>query len=404
MKNKILCSLVLGFFLIQPAFMVWGGNFSYSVPIQNTGSKKYKGVQLSSKIINLANPYHSDLLLVNQKNEMVPYFINRFKEDSTQVVKYYELKQINSFVKDPYFFYDFTVDNPPKGDIQANSIEVTTRNENFVKKVSVLGSYDNTNWEKVQSGIIYQVDRSQKLNISFSGMKKYTNYRFQIDGLQERIDFTTVQLVFNQEIQKKEQFLETFTPSFTAMNAGKETMILIHGLKNITLFDLTIETADMFKRDFRFSGANVNKTLYQLIFKSNQYKDLTIPLPSYQEQGEDGVLIISNGDDKPIQITKITLRRLVEELVFDGSTATSFELKFGNPSITQPPTYDVASYKENVILEGYDLLKVGEINEIPASKPPVAPKPKDYKWLFNIIIVAVAILLGFVLLIRVKKE
>jgi hypothetical protein len=158
----------------------------------------------------------------------------------------------------------------------------------------------------------------------------------------------------------------------------------------------------MFKRDVTYSGSNDFKTLYQLNFKNSQYKDLTIPLDGYQEQKEDGELTISNGDDKPIQIKKIVIRRLVEELVFDGSKATSFILKFGNPSITEPPSYDVASYKENIILEGYDLLKIGEIKAEPLPPPP--PKPKETKWLFNIIIVVVAILIGFILLMRIKKE
>jgi hypothetical protein len=102
------------------------------------------------------------------------------------------MKQINSFLKDPDFFYDYKIDNLPKGDIQANSIEVTTRNVNFVKKVTLFGSYDNINWANIQSGILYQVDRNQKLNFTFSGIKKFTHYRFQIVVFTERIDFTTL--------------------------------------------------------------------------------------------------------------------------------------------------------------------------------------------------------------------
>jgi hypothetical protein len=402
MKKKILISVVVGIFAFYSLGFVLGGSFTSSVIIQNSGTKKYKGIRLTPKIINMANSFHSDLLLLNQKNEMVPYFINRFKEDNSQVINYYEMKQINSFLKDPDFFYDYKIDNLPKGDIQANSIEVTTRNVNFVKKVTLFGSYDNINWANIQSGILYQVDRNQKLNFTFSGIKKFTHYRFQIEGLTERIDFTTVKLVFNQEIQKEERFIEEFIPTFTVTNDGKDTLVRIHGLKNLTLYDLSIETDDMFKRDVTYSGSNDFKTLYQLNFKNSQYKDLTIPLDGYQEQKEDGELTISNGDDKPIQIKKIVIRRLVEELVFDGSKATSFILKFGNPSITEPPSYDVASYKENIILEGYDLLKIGEIKAEPLPPPP--PKPKETKWLFNIIIVVVAILIGFILLMRIKKE
>jgi hypothetical protein len=400
MKKKIIFSFLVCFLVFQTTGLVWGGNFSSSVIIQNKGIKKYKGIRLTPEILNTANSYHSDLLLLNQKSEMVPYFINRYREDTTKVTQFYDMKLIHSFVNDPDFYFDYLVVNPPKGDMQATSIEVTTENQNFVKNVSVLGSYDNKNWENVQSDLFYQVEGNQKLSLHFDGIKKFTYYRFQMGGLSERISFSSVKLVYNQELQSKEYFLETITPRFTVTTEGKLTKVVVDDIKNLTLYDIRIETDDMFKRSVSFAG--YSKILYHLAFKNSQYKDLTIPMNGYQEINDLGLVTILNQDDKPIQIKKIVIRRYVEELVFDGSKADSFILKFGNPAIKEPPRYDVASYKENIIQEGYDLLPVGEIKTEPPPPPP--PKPKNYQWLFNTIIVFVAILMGFILLIRVKKE
>lgn len=400
MKKKIIYSFLICFLVFQTTGLVWGGSFSSSVTVQNRGTKKYKGIRLTPEILKIANSYHSDLLLMNQKNEMVPYFINRFREDKTQVSKSYELKLINSFVKEPDFFLDYALVDPIKGDMQATSIELSTPNNNFVKNVSILGSHDNINWELVQNDMIYQVEGNQKLDLHFDGIKKFTHYRFQMGGLTERISFSSVKLVFNQEMQSKEYFLDTITPRFTVTTEDKFTKIVIDDIKNLTLHDITIETDDMFKRSVSYAG--YSKILYHLAFKNSQYKDLTIPMNGYQEINDYGLVTILNQDDKPIQIKKIVIRRYVEELVFDGSKANSFILKFGNPAITKPPTYDVASYKENIIQEGYDLLSVGELKTEPPPPPP--PKPKNYQWLFNTIIVFVAILIGFILLVRVKKE
>ena len=400
MKKKIIYSFLICFLVFQTTGLVWGGSFSSSVTVQNRGTKKYKGIRLTPEILKIANSYHSDLLLLNQKNEMVPYFINRFREDKAQVSKSYGLKLINSFVKEPDFFLDYALLDPIKGDMQATSIELSTANNNFVKNVSILGSHDNKNWELVQNDMIYQVEGNQKLDLHFEGIKKFTHYRFQMGGLTERISFSSVKLVYNQELQSKEYFLDTITPRFTVTTEDKLTKIVIDDIKNLTLYDITIETDDMFKRSVSFAG--YSKILYHLAFKNSQYKDLTIPMNGYQEINDFGLVTILNQDDKPIQINKIVIRRYVEELVFDGSKADSFILKFGNPAITEPPTYDVASYKENIIQEGYDLLSVGELKTEPPPPPP--PKPKNYQWLFNTIIVFVAILIGFILLVRVKKE
>lgn len=404
MIKKILISFIVGFLFFQSIAVVNAENYSSSVTIQNRGAKKYKGIRLDSKIANKSNHDLSDLLLVNQKNEIVPYFLNGYAEDSSRITKSYEMKLINSFVKEPNFFYDYTLINPIKGDMQATSIEVTTPDKNFVKNVTLLGSYDNLNWEMVQNDIFYSVEGNQKLNINLNGIKKFTHYRFQIAGLLDRISFNSVILIFNQDLQRKEYFLETLTPQFIVITENRFTKVTINSLRNLDLYDLTIETNDMFKRKVSFDNQQT-KILYNLVFKNNKYMDLAIPLEFYKVLNDTAELLIENNDDKPIQINKILIRRFVNELVFDGSNTASFILKFGNPSINNPPSYDIVSYKESIIQEGYDLLSIGDIKAEPTPiPPPPPPKPKNYQWLFNLIIIVVAILLGFILLVRVKKE
>lgn len=278
MKKKIWTSFTLSFLLFFLTGTVWSNPFSSSVTIQNQGTLKYKAVRLNAKIINIANPDLSDLLLLNPKKETVPYFIH------------------------------------PSG-----------------------------------------VDKN---------------------------------------------LLESLLPAFVLHNEEKLTRISLHGLKNCKLYDIQIETNDMFKRTCSFGGRE--KVLYQLKFQTNQTQDLTIPLDGMIVTGDAEELIINNNDDQPIQVTRITVRRYVDSLIFDGSNADYFVLKFGNPMIMQPPRYDISSYRDSIIREGFDILAVGDIIQEPLSLPP--PKPKKIQWLFNTILGLIIILIGFVLLTRIKKS
>ncbi|MDR1061015.1 MAG: hypothetical protein LBL83_07375, partial [Clostridiales bacterium] len=84
------------------------------------------------------------------------------------------------------------------------------------------------------------------------------------------------------------------------------------------------------------------------------------------------------------------------------NTGLPVTLYFGNGAISAPPRYDIASYKEHVLAEGYGKAGIGEISERPAklSKESGAP---DYTALFNATIIAAAVLLAALLLMRLKN-
>jgi len=402
MKKKIWISILSLLFVLLSVNSAYGEGYLNSAVIQNSGSKRYKAIRLSSAIVSATKQNFADLLLSNERNEPVPYFINSYYESESKIEKSYDMKLIHSFVKDPDFYYDYTLINPIQGDLQATSIEFTTSQSNFVKSVVLLGSFDNLNWEKFQTGILYSVDNNTNLIIDFGKTVKYTHYRVQINNPAERIEFQSVTLRFNQELQKQVPFIETMEPTFTTTEENKNTTIKINGMKHIRIFDITIETEDMFKRNVEYIGYYQAKELYNLQFNNTRYQDLSIPLEGFLENNEFGIIKIENLDNKPIKINKIIVRRYVDELVFDGSDSNSFLLQFNNPAITQPLRYDISSYKESIIQEGYELLKIGEIKIAPPPSP--TPEPKNYRWLFNIILIVVAILLGALLIIRIAKK
>jgi len=111
MIKRIVISLVL--FILLFVSNAYAVDFSYSARIENGGSKKYKAIRITPKIYNNINANMADLVLYDENNEPVPYFINSFKEIKTETQKSYAMKLVNSFVKDEYYYLDYAWKNFP---------------------------------------------------------------------------------------------------------------------------------------------------------------------------------------------------------------------------------------------------------------------------------------------------
>lgn len=398
MFKKLVLSIVL--FTSLFSTIAYAIDYSYNTSIDNKGSNKYKAIRLTPEIYNKIRGDMSDLELDDKDNEPIPYFINSFEESSVESGNTYNMNLVSSYVKDEFLYYDYAVKNQQAGDITATSIEVQTSQEDFAKKVEILGSYDNINWEKVQDDVLYNVDGNKKLEVTFNGIKKYTYYRFKISNNLEKISFSSVVLKFNKTTQKREYFINSISPEFSTEENGNTTVVKIKGLRNLKLSSITLQTDSTFKRKVTFDGS-ASKVLYNLDFEDTSYRDLTIPLNSHRITDDTAEITIDNKDDKPIKISGIEAKYLADELVFDGSKSNEYMLRFGNDEIKTPKNYDISNYKELIFKEGYDVLDMKEIKEKP-SKTSVKPQ-YDYKLIFNIGISAVAVIMGIIVFLKLKK-
>lgn len=399
MLKKLIASIFI--FIALPSNAVYALDYAYNTTIDNIGSYKYKAVRLTPEIYNKIRGDMADLELYDKDNEPVPYFINSFVESEVESKNTYDMKLVNSFIKDEYSYYDYALQNQQNGDITATSIEVQTNKEDFAKKVEILGGYDNVNWEKVQDDILYSVDGNKKTEITFNGIKKYTYYRFKIPNNLEKISFSSVLLKFNKTMQNKEYFINSISPEFSSEERGNTTAIKIQGLRNLKLSSITLKTDSIFKRRVTFDGSN-SKVLYNLDFASTSYRDLTIPLSSYRVTSDTTEIIIENKDDKPIEVSGIEAKYIADELVFDGSKSSEYTLRFGNSEIQTPKKYDISNYKELILKEGYDVLNVKELKE--ESSKVLIKEQYDYKLIFNVAISIAAVVMGIIVFLKLKTS
>ena len=398
MKNKSPFILLICCCLFTSPWVISAATYQYSAPIQNQGTQQYKALRLTNQVISACQYNLADLKLVNSKNEEVPFFLHEWKEIQNVIKKTYNMKRINSFVKESWQYFDFALETPVEGDIQANSLQLYTNNRSFAKEAQVYGSYDGNHWTFVRKALVYSVDTYIQDTISFDSVQKYTHYRLQVLHGGESIDFTSAKLHFDQELVQKEYFIDTFDAPFTTEEVGTTTVISLYKMKNISISDITLVTDDIFHRTVRYETFSPEE-LYNLRFTDQNYQDLTLHLNGWKEPEDTSKIYIENLNDQPIHIQKIIVRRFAQEIVFNGENETTFTLLFGSPTLTQKPQYDIGRYRESILQEGYDILTLGPIQE-EATSP---DRTKSQQQIFNVIIIAVVLLLGTALLFRLKK-
>jgi hypothetical protein len=374
--------------------------FAHDADIEIKGENRYKSLRLTPQVYNASNGRLVDLLIHNSHGETVPYFINSSLQDSNTSRETWPLTQVDSYVKDDYFFFDYKLATERASDTLATSMEFTTTHTGFAKSVDVYGSHDGKNWDYVQNDTLYAVEGKSKLAIHFNRPQKFTHYRLRLNNNLERIFFGAVELVYSIELSEESWFIESFIPSYTVESKDKTTKIIIEGLKNLRLCDLTIVTDSMFSRYVR-APEGIKKELYHLSASDEAYTDTTLPLNRHIARDTPYTLTIDDADDKPISIKSITVRYYADDLVFEGRTGETYALEFGIDSVKTAPVYDIDRYKNEILKGPIDHLSLGAIRY---AEPPPEPKMVINKIVFNVVVVLVTLLLAVLIVLRLRKR
>jgi len=383
-------------------FLMCTTAFANTAEIQNSGENRYKAIRLSPEIYNNANSDLSDLRIENANGENIPYFIHSGYRTNHREAGHYPMSLINAYVLDDNFYFDYKLSEPLDRDVTATSVLFTTNDSTFAKNIDVYGSYDNTHWEFVQRDQIYRVSDKARLEIIFNTTQKFTHYRFRLNNNLERISFSSVDLLYNLETTQMHYFIETLTPEFFTEEENNFTYVFIEGLRNLRLSEIILETDSMFQRTFEIPSLGIRKELYSLSFSDTIYKDTSISFNRSINRDGTLKLIIHNGDDRPINITGITARYYADELIFEGIGET-YTLRFGADANVRAPIYDITRYKDEILRSTIDRLDIRKITleEIPQE---LEPEPYDFKMIFNIVIIAVTILLGLLIFLKLRKN
>ncbi|MGL4853649.1 MAG: hypothetical protein ACRC37_00130, partial [Lentisphaeria bacterium] len=143
------------------------------------------------------------------------------------------------------------------------------------------------------------------------------------------------------------------------------------------------------------------KVLYNLSFENENYKDTTIDLENNMVRSNKLELRIENKSDKPIKIDSIKIGYYADELIFRCKADDKLQLEFSGNIKNLSPPYDMNSYRANILKQPVDRLPLGQLETIICheTKPPV-----DLKWVFNILVIACTIILGIIVIYKIKNN
>ena len=361
----------------------------------------YKAVKLTPDIYANTKSNLADILIMSDSGEPVPYFIQNQASAYEHTDAIYPMTQNALLIKNNVRYYDYFVSSIPENqDIIATSIKIYAQGQ-FVKTVSIQGSYDGAYWENAVNYTIYNVDGSQRLDIPLSPALKYTWYRFGVPFADDPIHIDKVELYYSSAEWHLTSFTEHLSPLFSMEQAGRKSVITIKDVKNLPIINISLSSNSMFKR--MVSVAHTKKTLFNLRFNDNTYQDLTIPLYEYASKEDSLKLNITNNDDLPIQVDSIDVEYRTAYLVFEAPKSKRAYVYYGCPAIETPPYYDITEYKDLVINHGYVIHALGDpeiLNMEPSPEPSNSP---DYSMYYNIVIGLTAAVLIVIIVIRLQK-
>jgi len=376
--------------------------FTHMATMENRGENRYKSIRLTPEIYNNANSDLSDLRILDGYGEYVPFFIHNMDERDYIETTRYLMSLTDSYVRYDNFYFDYTLAEEFERDIVATSIEFTTGDSTFAKTVHVYGSHDGIHWIFVQQDQLYRVGNHSKLEIIFNLPQRFTHYRFRLNNNLERISFDTVYLTHSVATTQRQYFVETLSPGINIEeNRDRNiTNIYVEGIKHLRLREITIHTDSMFQRTVMVPRLGVELELYNLSFGYTSYRNTTIPLNRSISRDDIFVLNILNGDDRPINVTGVTVMYYADDLIFEGGNNENLTLSFGGGSHINAPVFDIVRYREEILRLDIDRL---EISEIIFGEVVPEPEPRDFSVIFNMVIVTVSVLLGLVILVKLKK-
>ena len=389
-------SILLAFVLV----VLFTTAFSNTATIENSGENRYKAIRLTPEIYNNANSDLSDLRVLDASGAYVPFFVHSGYQEEQIETSRYHMSLINAYVRDDNFYFDYTLTEQSDRDIMATSVEFTTDDSTFAKNVDVYGSYDNLNWEFVQRDQLYHVGDNSKLEIVFNSPQRFTHYRFRLNNNLERISFSTVSLTHSIATTERHYFVENLSPEFSIEEDGRFTYILIEGVKHLRLSEIIIDTDSMFQRTVEVPSFGIRRELYNLSFDDVIYRDTSIHLNRNMSRNDIFSLIIHNEDDRPINVTGITIRYYADDLIFEGGDSEILTLRFGADSDVNAPVFDIVRYREEILRLDIDRL---EISRVVFEELQPETEPRDYGMVFNIVVVIVAVSLGLLILIKLRK-
>lgn len=384
-------------------------NFRFKRKIKNVPTTTaWRSIFLPSGIYEHINPDFSDLRIY-EFNEgdttEVPYVVDILdNETKTQEVI---LPSINESRKDGNYYITFQNEN-----YKVNYLALTFQEVNYFATVKVEGSNDRKQWLELSSNEkIFAVNNAQqsyaysivkfpltdykylKLTISSKDRLTLTTATFHLDEFKPGV-FNDIPVDFSATNNKKYKntFIDIRLPDY-----GPVSFLNLAVANDVDYYrQLKIEALIDSVKSQKGWVRNYETIADELItsFRPNEY---FLPYTLTNQLR----LTIDNGDNPPLTIKSVTVRRVRVQLRarLTGKEAYAF---YGNNKISKP-NYDINNFKEKIPVENPEV-SLDHEEPIAANDGPTMKAMFESKlWLWAIILLLIAVL-GFFTLRMMKTN
>ena len=390
--------------------------WAYEKEIKASGTKGHQALFLDEEVYRYGNRDLSDIRIINDKNEFVPYYIyNEYLETTHEINIQYDSKQVLSFMKknDQYVDFEILKQGDTK-DVLGNTLVLDIQQRQFLKNIRVYGGYDNQTWELIKEDHIYRTDGGEKQEVTLDAGYKFNYYRLVLINDVEKTFIENLKLVLDKKEEIHENYKKTKAADYKIeSNDQKDTIITLNNEDHLKIHEIRIMSESDFRRGFDFydkeTGAKdfrylMGGEIYQIKLDNFKAEKLNIRLDGSMgapfRTADTLQMIIHNKDNKPIPIQGIEISYYVDKLVFEDDGSQSYKILFGNKDVKRP-NYDLESYKVHIEKEKQEIASLGSLQSRGTDNGEKEGPPVNYRLLLNVAIAGISILL---LVIILKKS
>lgn len=424
-RNKIVGLTIFGVLLLcntnlyaQDKLDKWEG---YTT-IELKGESQYKSVPLDGYVYRYAKSDLSDVRIVDTHNDFVPFFVKTGFVEESKSEDVFTTSEIN-------FFEEFNDDKSKRDSITdyqvitaeeelfGTSLRLKIDSLDYSNQVEVFGRNEKGDWVLILKDTIYDIDDLEKTDIKFAREYNYKFYRVKIIDNSSQIDIKRCDLVSNVVEKENKKYLKKESLEFSAEHRKTGSIIKIKNVNNLKLKEINLLIEGNFDRQFEFYSysdydgdfeKDIDKRYpqYQGNIYNFKYNDVdmnktNIPLQSLSTEKTFYIKIL-NLDNKPLKIKEIQGEYFIDYLVFEKTESKDYRLYFGNTE-SDTPSYDIKKFKKYIEKETLDTCGLGELI-LQDVKDIQEEKEINFKFIFNIFIIIAALVMGVLLVFKLKKK
>ncbi|WP_458414867.1 DUF3999 family protein [Schinkia sp. CFF1] len=381
-------------------------------PIQLEGSSSYKAVYMTEEVYEHTLPNLADLRIIDNEGTAIPYYIQNGQTDSENNRIVHDSILISKMQKNNDSLFDYKI-NPIREsqDIIGNKLVFSLPDQNFLKHLVIYGSFDGNHWEQVGRDYIFRTDRLQKNEVPLEQEYKYSYYRIEIVDNAEKISLSKLELIYSETSSEWQDYQKSTRLSYEIKNEDKETIIQLENPQQLKIKEISLEVSGNFQRSYLLFGSEQRKIemegiqeLYNLSFQDIQISNTSISLAQYPISDKQITIRIANRDNPPLDIQDVNVVYNIDKIVFENNGKAPYRLYYGNPQ-AQLPQYDLKQFQGYIEKEKQDILNLDSavpLNEDTAKTNHL--KGLNLKVIFNVIVVAISILLAIFLLRKLNNK